>query len=136
MPPGRQALKEDPPFLLDAARVVEFAAIDPGMDPSGQAHAVVGGVTLDLETIRGVVIVESLLDGAIFLLHCGKEWETVAASPHADVEAARASAAHSYSGFPIPWRAYRPLTAEERKEIETTSAFLREITAEDQPPTA
>jgi hypothetical protein len=118
---------EEPPMMLDGARVIEYAALEQGPSRSGHASVVVEGISLDLETVRGLVIAEDLVRGGVFLIHCNRDWETVAVGHHADLQAARASADYAYSAIAPRWTPYRELSAEERAEVESTRAFLREI---------
>jgi|SRR5687768_10065116 len=122
---------KEPPFLLDAARVLEYAPLDDAVRSAPGAHAVVGGVAVDTSTVAGMAITEGLAQGEIFLLHCNENWETLAAGPVADAASARASAELAFPGSARLWRAYRSLTAEELAEIDSTSAFLRELLAQD-----
>ena len=39
------------------------------------------------------------------------------------------AAAQAYEGIDIPWTSYRPLTDAERREMQTTTEFLRELAA-------
>ena len=122
----------EPPFLLDAALVLEYAALDPG----AQAHAfnvVVNGVPVDADNVSRVAIVRALLDDRHYVLHCNDGWETVAAAEAGDAAAARAEAQAGYGGVLGPWQAYRALTPDERREAETTRGFLRSLAAEDGP---
>jgi hypothetical protein len=108
---------EEPPFLIDGARVLAYAALG-----SAPMPAVAAGITLDA---RGVAVTENLSDGSIFLLFCGEDWQTLAAESHGDAEGARRA---GKAQFPqMQWRAYRSLTAEEAAEIDTTREFLREL---------
>ena len=117
----------EPPFLLDAARVLAFAVLPRG--PDTHFSLVVQGVSLDPRSVSRLVVAANLVDDALFLLHCNDSWQTVAAGPHADAAAARAAAAQAYAGIPIHWIPYRSLTPEEQREIEATRAFLRELAA-------
>ena len=119
---------EEPPFMLDGARVLEYAAVSPG----GGKHlsVIVGGVSLDNSNVSRVVIAEDLVEGGVFLMHCNEEWSTVAAGNYPDPGEARRSADKMYQGE-LAWRRFRELTGEERKEVETTRAFLRELAAGD-----
>ena len=86
---------EEPPFVLDAARVLRYAALDPG--PRGwRSSVVVNGVPMDGANLAGVAVAEALLDGTVFLLHCNERWETVSATVLPDVEAAEREAATTY----------------------------------------
>jgi len=116
----------EPPFLLDAARVVAFAFIDPAKFPA-RTVTVEGGIPLDLDVVRGVAITQALLDEQVYLLHCTSDWLTLAAGAYIDVPAARAAAERSYTGLSSLWQEYRALTAEELAEIRTTRAFLKDI---------
>jgi hypothetical protein len=120
----------EPPFVLDAARVVRYAALDFGR--AGQrTGVVVSGVAIDAANLAHVAIAEALLDGTIFLLHCNDRWETVGASHHPDVQSAERAAAATYGSALPAWTPYRPLTDEEEREIQTTRAFLRDLAAEE-----
>jgi hypothetical protein len=108
---------DEPPFLIDGARVLEYSAL--GTKPLA---AMASGITLDA---RGVAVTENLSDGSIFLLFCDEHWQTLAAEGHVDAESARRAAK---AQFPqMQWQSYRPLTAEESAEIESTREFLREL---------
>jgi len=121
---------EEPPFVLDAARVLRYATLDPG--PRGWRSAVVvNGVPMDAANLAGIAIAEALLDGTVFLLHCNDRWETVSATHLPDVEAAEREAATTYGDALPGWTEYRALTDEEQSEIQTTRAFLRDIAAEE-----
>ena len=111
---------DEPPFLIDGARVLAYAALG-----EGRVHtAVAEGVALD--QARAAAVIEALGDGAVYLLHCNERWETLAAEPHAGLEAAQDAARAQYPG--IEWRPYRALSEEERAEIESTRAFLKDLT--------
>jgi len=116
----------EPPFLLDAARVMAFALIDPSRFPA-RTVTVEGGIPLDLDVVRGVAVTQALLDEQVYLLHCTSDWLTLAAGAYADVAAARAAAERSYPGLSSQWQDYRALTAEELAEIDTTRAFLKDL---------
>jgi hypothetical protein len=118
----------EPPFVLDGARVVLHAILGDEAARRGYSF-VVGGVTVDPHSVTRLVVSESLLDQAIFLLHCNEHWETVAAGAAPDVEAAKATAAQAYEGLEIAWTPFRELTAAEREEMATTARFLRELTS-------
>ena len=115
-------------MILDGARVLEYAPFD---DPilSAGSSAVVGGVAV--ADAAGLVIVEDLAKGGLFLLTCNAEWETLAAAPAADLASAKAHAEVSFAGVARLWREYRDLTEAERRELESTRNFLRELTAGD-----
>ena len=120
----------EPPPILDGARVLEYAPFDPQIS-SGRASAVVSGIAVDLQNVAGLVIVEDLANGTLYLLHCSGDWETVTASLVVDAAGAKAIAETSFPGVGRLWRRFRDLTAEERAEVESTSRFLRELLASD-----
>ena len=123
-------LLEEPPFVLDGARVLRYAALDPG--PRGWRSAVVvNSIPMNGANLAGVAIAEALLDGTVFLLHCNDRWETVSATSLPDVEAAEREAATTYGDALPGWTEYRGLTDEEQSEIQTTRAFLRDLAAEE-----
>jgi hypothetical protein len=118
----------EPPTVLDGARVLEFAPFDEQLRKAG-VSAVVGGVAVD--NAAGLVIVEDLAKGGLFLLACNQDWETLAAVGVTDPAGAKAQAETSFPGAAPLWRAYRELTGQERAEIESTRRFLRELIASD-----
>ena len=118
----------EPPMILDGARVLEFAPFDEPLRRAG-ASAVIGGVAVD--NTAGLVLVEDLAKGGLFLLACNPEWETLAAAGVADAKGAKAQAETSFPGATRLWREYRSLTDEERAEVESTRRFLRELIAGD-----
>ncbi len=117
----------EPPILLDGARVLEFAALD------GEVRGLVSGVALGPDAVSRLVIAENLVEEGVFLLHCEAEWSTVIGESYADVASARIAAGESYRGSSIEWIRLRSLTPEEAREVETTRAFLRELAAEFPP---
>lgn len=117
---------KEPAFLLDAARVLRYATLDPR---AGRFSTVVSGVPVDSETVKGLAIVETLLDGTIFLLNCNADWETVVSSAHASADAAQAAARELYPPSAQKWVDYRPLTEDEQREIVSTRAFLKDLEA-------
>ena len=115
-----------PEFLLDAARVLRYAVMDAR---AGPFSAVISGVPVDSSTVKGLAIVETLVDGTIFLLHCNADWETVASSAHTSAADAEAEAHRMYPAAAQRWTPYRALTADEEREIVSTRAFLKELAA-------
>jgi len=120
----------EPPLVLDGARVLEYAPFDEKL-ASGRGSAVVAGVAVDLQNVSGVVIVEDLGRDVLFLLHCNRDWETIAAISVADVASGRAQAEQAFPGVAALFRPFRSLTAEEQAEITSTRAFLRELIADE-----
>ena len=120
----------EPPAVLDGAVVLEYAPFDAQL-ASGRASAVVGGVAVDLQNIAGLVIVEDLASGTLFLLHCNSDWETVVSGVIVDAPTAKADAESSFPGVSRLWRRFRDLTAEERAEVASTRKFLRELMESD-----
>lgn len=119
---------EEPPFLIDGTRVLEYAEVDAAALAGKRVSVVVSGVALG-DTLRCVAIAEDLVKDGAFALHCNDRWETVAAERFLERDAARAAVERVY-GMALPWQPYRALTATEQSEVDTTRAFLREIAAE------
>lgn len=120
---------EEPPFLIDGTRVLEFAILDYATLAATQASVVVSGVALDFNTLRGVAICENLVKDGVFAVHCNERWETVAADRYPQLDAARSGVDAVY-GMALPWQPYRDLSPQERSQLETTRAFLKELAAE------
>lgn len=114
---------EEPPFLIDAALVLHYATLDAAATRPGHAVGFAGGIPL--EAVRGVIVAEHLLDGSVFAMYCNERWETIAATPHADAESAIEAAGSAFTAARLAWTTFRPLTDEERAEIESTRNFLR-----------
>ena len=109
---------QEPPFLIDGALVVAHARF--GEPQSGVA----GGVAID--DVRALVVTQSLADRATYLLYCNGDWETLAAERHGDTEAAQRAAGAHFP--PVAWTSFRKLTAAEAAEVESTRAFLQDLT--------
>lgn len=120
----------EPPFLLDGTHVVRYAVIDDSAPPPPCFSVVAGGVPVDLDTVRRLIVAEDLVKGGFYLLHCNRDWETVAAEAFAAADEAQRSAEERYEGVAVEWHRYRALNDSERREVETTREFLREIAAE------
>lgn len=117
----------EPEFLLDAARVVRYAVLEsqgPGYS------AIAGGVPVDQENVVALAVVERLLDGDVFLLHCNRDWETVAATAHEDTAEAERSGRELYAAARQRWSDFRELTPEEERELRSTKSFLEDLAAE------
>ena len=107
----------EPPFLIDGTRVLAYVALGPA-----PAATVADGVTLEA---RAAAVTESLADGALFLLYCNEDWETLAAEPRNDLASAQRAVS---AQFPkATWQPYRALTPAEAAEVETTRTFLQEL---------
>jgi hypothetical protein len=113
--------------MLDATRVVEYAVLDRAQLAASRSSIALGGVPVDSNELAGVVIAESLAEGGYYLLHCNDHWETLAAAHYTQRDSARESATRAYAGITVPWQAFRELTPEEQKEVETTRQFLRDL---------
>jgi hypothetical protein len=117
----------EPPFMIDGARVLAFAMLDEAMGRSGPASTVFGGIPLHLHDIAGVAVAQDLVDDGVFLVLCNDEWVSMTSARFGDAPGAKASAEEALPGIRDRWQEYRDLTPEERKELETTGAFLREL---------
>ena len=117
----------EPEFLLDAARVVRYATLEPR---EGGYSAIAGGVPVDQENVVALAVVERLVDGKVFLLHCNGDWESVVATGHADAAGAEREGRELYATARQQWADFRALTAEEERELRSTREFLRELTQE------
>jgi hypothetical protein len=120
----------EPPFMIDGARVLEFATLDEAVERSGPTSTVFGGMPVHLHDIAGVAVVQDLVEDGVFLILCNDEWVSMTSARFADAPGAKASAEEALPVLRGRWQAYRDLTPEERKELETTRAFLRELAQE------
>jgi len=120
----------EPPFLLDGAHVVRFAIIDSSVPPPPCFNVVAGGVPVDLDTVSRLIVAEDLVKGGVYLMHCNADWQTVAAETFGHADEAQRSAEERYAGVKASWHRYRPLSESERREVEVTREFLREMAAE------
>ena len=117
----------EPEFLLDAARVVRYAALEPR---EGGYSAIAAGVPVDQENVVALAVVERLVDGKVFLLHCNRDWDTVVATAHSDAAEAERSGRELYSAATQHWADFRALTDEEQRELRSTRDFLKDLAAE------
>lgn len=124
---------DEPPVLIDGTRVLSYAILDERERKSAGFRALAAGTPLDGNTVAGLIVGENLVEDGVFLIHCDDEWGTVVAETFADLEGAQVAAREAYTGVTIEWTAFRALTDEERREVEITRNFLREITAEFPP---
>src|SRR3954462_337137 len=109
---------EDPPILLGGARVLEYAFLDRVVKPGGDTSFVVDGVPVELDSVRALVIAEDLVEGGVYLMHCGEDWDMLAAGHHENTAAARESALFDFSGVTPQWNSFRELTEKELAEVE------------------
>src|SRR5579859_7739786 len=116
---------QEPPILLDGARVVGFALLDAGSGARLSA-VVADGVPVDAQTVTRIAMAEDLVDGTAIVMYCNQEWRTVAAERHPDLATARRAAESAYAGVALRW-AERRARADEEREVQTTRDFLREI---------
>jgi hypothetical protein len=121
---------DTPPFLLDGTHVLRYAVIDTSVPPPAHFHVVAGGTPVNLDTVRGLIVAEDLVNGGVYLLHCNGDWATVAAETFADADEAQHSAQSRYAEVTMAWHRYRALSESERREVDVTREFLREIAAE------
>lgn len=120
-------MSAEPPFLVDGARVVRHAVIDPRAAARPHASVVAEGITIDLAIVTRLVIAEEMVEGGAFLLHCNDDWETVAAGQYGCIADAQAAADAAYAEVAPRWQDYRTLTDQEKREVEVTREFLREL---------
>jgi hypothetical protein len=121
---------DEPPFLVDGTHVVRYAVIDTSVPPPPHFHVVASGTPVDLDTIRGLLVAEDLVNRGAYLLHCNADWATVAAETFAHAQEAQRSAEARYEGVKMAWHRYRALSESEQREVDVTREFLREIAAE------
>jgi len=120
----------EPPFLVDGHHVVRYALVDRSVPPPPHFSVLAAGVPVDLENVDRLIVAEDLVKGHVWLMHCNDDWATIVAESFPDADAAQSSAETRYAGVKVTWHRYRTLSASERKEVETTREFLREIAAE------
>ncbi len=116
--------EDAPQFMIDGARVVRFAFLDASRGPYS---AMVNGMPVDSSIVSRLVIAEDLVEEGVFLLHCNTDWDTVAASRFGNAGEAQRSADSAYESATPRWVDYRDLTDEEKRQVETTRTFLREL---------
>jgi hypothetical protein len=111
-------------MMLDGARVLRYAVLDGPGKEDGIATFCSG---TPLDRVCGLVVAQNLVEDGVYLMHCNDEWATLAASQFPDAESALRTFALENGEVEAAWREFRPLTAAERAEVETTREFLREI---------
>lgn len=124
---------DEPPVLIDGTRVLAYAILDERARKSPGFRALAAGMPLDGGAVARLIVAENLVEDGVFLIHCDDEWGTVVAETFPDREAAQAAARETCTGVAIEWTSFRDLTDQERREVEITRNFLREIAAEFPP---
>jgi hypothetical protein len=122
--------ENEPPLLLDGHHVVRYALVDKSVPPPPRFSVVAGGIPVDLDNVDRLVVAEDLVRGHVYLMHCNDDWATLVAETFPDADAAQRSAEARYAEVKTTWHRSRPLTESERRQVETTREFLREIAAE------
>jgi hypothetical protein len=117
---------QEPPILLDGARVVRFALLDVKGNDRRFSAVVADGVPVNADTVTRIAMAEDLVDGSAIVMYCNADWGTVAAERHPDQESARRAAEMAYAGTALGWTERRARGDEER-EVQVTRDFLREI---------
>jgi hypothetical protein len=94
---------EPPPPSLASARVLEYARVDEGVAYTGKNPVYVAGRLLG--PVPRLALARKLASDGILLLHCDAQWDVLARSGHASIEAAKRHAEQMYTGVESAWKA-------------------------------
>lgn len=114
---------EEPPFLLDSARVVMYAETGERTSYTGRITVYRSGELLD--PVPRLAICEDLVEGRWLLMHCDVSWNVLAAGFAKSVAEAQRTAERAYSGVSAKWISYRALTPPEQAQVEEERQHLR-----------
>jgi hypothetical protein len=89
------------PELLDGARVLAFAVVDPSVVPTGGTAHRIGDEVLG--PAAGLAIAQYEGDGQIYLFYCDPNWQVVTDTCHRSLELAREQAEFEYRGVSARW---------------------------------
>ncbi len=97
-----KTVSDQPPPVLDCARVLEFAVVDDSVTFTGRLSLYVDGMPLG--AVPKLAICENMGGNPeTFLFHCDAEWNVLGASVHPSAEVARARAENAYAGISGKW---------------------------------
>ena len=94
---------DEPPGLLDGARVLAFAVVDASVVPTGgTTHRIEDEM---LGPAAGLAIAKyDDGDGQFYLFYCDPAWQVVTDTCHPSLELARDQAEFEYRGVSARWR--------------------------------
>ena len=93
---------EAPPPVLDSARVIAYAPIDPSIPYLAKSALYVGGNRLG--RVAALAICDNLgSDMGLLVFHCDEQWNVLGTSGAESVEAAIIAAERDYPGLKAHW---------------------------------
>jgi len=114
-----RAVTDQPPPILDSARVLEYAAVDSSVKYTGRLSLFVGGKALG--AVPKLAICQNMGENSeILLFHCDNDWNVLGAGAYPTVDAARDRAEKTYAGISAKWHK-SPFSLEEAE------TFLSEL---------
>jgi hypothetical protein len=91
-----------PPKEIDGARVVCFAVVTPGVEPTGAATHRRGGQILG--PARALAICQYTGESSFYLFYCGEDWTVHTDTFHLSLEGAKHQAEFEYEGISGFWQ--------------------------------
>lgn len=92
---------QNPPPVLDCARVLDYAVLDSGVEFSGHSLLFVNGQ--ELGAVPCIAVCEDMKTSDILLFHCAADWNVLGCSAHPSVGDAKLRAEHVYRGVASRW---------------------------------
>jgi hypothetical protein len=92
---------DEPPPVLDCARVIEYAEVDESVKHTGRITVYVEGK--ELGPVPRLAICQNSDEAGVLLFYCDNEWNVLGAGGAPSVEAAREYAEKAYSGISEKW---------------------------------
>jgi hypothetical protein len=92
---------EEPPPVLNCARVLAYAEVDSSVKHTGRITLYVGGK--ELGPVPRLALCQNFDEGDVMLFHCDNEWNVLGAGGAPSFEAARESAEKEYAGISAKW---------------------------------
>ena len=103
---------QEPPPILDCARVLEYAEVDESVRYTGRSTLYVDGK--ELGAVPRLALCQSFDETEVMIFHCDREWNVLGTGSAPTLETARASAERGYAGISAKWvkSRYSPEEAE------------------------
>ena len=92
-----------PPANLDGAKVLYYAIIDQGQQPTGNTLHRIGGELMP--PASGLAVCRYEKDTGFYLFYCDGEWRVLTDTWHESVEDALNQAEFEYEGVNTVWKA-------------------------------
>jgi hypothetical protein len=114
------AAANPPPSVLDCARVIAYAVVDPSIKYVERNTLYVGKPLKLLGPVPRLAVSQNIGEAELMVLHCDNEWNVLGVTAaHHSVEEAKTYVERSYPGIGSKW-------IDTNVSVEEATAFLKE----------